>query len=135
MSPALPPKLPSERSFGFLFTVVFAGLGAYYFYKGWAQSACVTWLAASLAVGLVTLCAPRMLAPFNKAWFLLGQLLGKIVSPVVLGIIFFCLLTPIAVITRLFGRDVLRLKRQAVSSFWVERIPPGPASDSFKNQF
>lgn len=135
MSLALPQKLPSERSFGFLFSVIFAGLGVYSFYKGWTQSTGAAWLVASLIMGLVTLFAPRILVPFNKAWFLLGQLLGKIVSPIVLGIVFFGLLTPVAVITRLFGRDVLRLKRHAVSSFWVERTLPGPASDSFKNQF
>lgn len=135
MSLALSPKLPSERSFGLLFTAVFAGLGVYFFYKGGIQSASVVWFAASVVVGLITLCAPRLLVPFNKAWFLLGQLLGKIVSPIVLGILFFGFLTPVAFITRLAGRDVLRLKRQTVSSYWIERTPPGPATDSFKNQF
>jgi len=135
MSLALSPKLPSERSFGFFFTAIFAGLAVYHFYKGWAQSASVAWLAASFVVGFVTFVAPRALVPFNKAWFLLGQLLGKIVNPIVLGIVFFGLLTPIAFVTRLFGRDALRLKRQAVSSFWIERTPPGPSSDSFNTPF
>ena len=83
----------------------------------------------------MTLAAPRLLAPFNLAWFKLGLLMGKVVSPIVLGIIFFVLLTPVAVIGRLFGRDELRLKRKAVQSYWIERVPPGPDGDSFKNQF
>jgi len=129
------PKLPSERSFGFLFTAIFAVLGAYGFYKGWSHSVSVTWLIFSGGIGLVTILAPRLLTPFNKAWFLLGQILGKIVSPIVLSIIFFGLLTPIAFITRLFGRDELRLKRQPVTSYWFNRVPPGPSPESFKNQF
>ncbi len=129
------PKLPSERSFGFLFTVVFAALAAYGFYKGWGQRVTSGWLVAGAVVGLITIFAPRLLTPFNKIWFRLGELLGKIVSPIVLGFIFYGLLTPTGFTTRLFGRDELRLKRQAVTSYWIDRVPPGPASDSFKNQF
>lgn len=135
MSFASSPRLPSERSFGFLFTAVFAGLGVYGFYKGWNQSGSIAWLVVSGVVCLITVFAPRQLVPFNKVWFQLGQLLGKFVSPIVLGIIFFGLLTPIALITRFFGRDELRVKRQPVASYWVDRVPPGPAPDSFKNQF
>ena len=127
--------LPSERSFGLLFTAVFAGMGVYGLYKGWILGAIVAWFIISLVVALVTVLAPRTLAPFNRAWFHLGQLLGKIVSPIVLGIIFYGLLTPVALIARAFGRDELKLRPRAVSSYWVERNPPGPASDSFKNQF
>ena len=130
------PSLPTERRFGALFTLVFAALGLYgHFYKGWGSGVVVGLFVASLVVALVTLLAPRLLAPFNKAWFQLGQLMGKVVSPIVLGVIFFLLLTPVGLITRLFGRDELRLKRKPVSSYWVDRSPPGPAGDTFKNQF
>lgn len=78
---------------------------------------------------------PRLLAPLNRAWFRLGMLLGKIVSPIVLGFIFFLMLTPVSLIARLFGRDVLRLKKRAAESYWVDRMPIGPVPDSFKNQF
>lgn len=61
--------------------------------------------------------------------------MGKIVSPIVLGLIFFTLLTPCAMIGRLFGRDELRLKLPNTESYWVERTPPGPDPDSFKNLF
>jgi hypothetical protein len=57
------------------------------------------------------------------------------VSPVVLGVVFFLLITPVAVCSRLAGRDALRLRKRSVQSHWVERVPKGPAADSFKNQF
>jgi len=135
MGIALAPKLPSNRSFGFLFSAVFAVTGIYGFYKDWNQCTWGACLIACAVVGLITLLTPRLLAPFNRAWFFLGQLLGKIVSPVVLGIIFYGLLTPVGFVARLFGRDELRLKRQSVTTYWIDRVPPGPAADSFKNQF
>ena len=135
MSLTSDPKLPSERRFGALFTLVFAAIGAWGHYKGGSPAASNAWFVAAAVVALVTLAAPRLLAPFNLAWFKLGLLMGKVVSPIVLGIIFFVLLTPVAVIGRLFGRDELRLKRKAVQSYWIERVPPGPDGDSFKNQF
>jgi hypothetical protein len=130
------PTLPSERRFGSLFTAIFVVLGVYgYFYKGWTAGTSVGWLIASVAVGLVTLLSPRLLAPFNLAWFKLGELMGKVVSPLVLGAIFFMLITPIGLLGRLFGRDELRLKRGVVSTYWIERDPPALSPDSFKNQF
>lgn len=135
MSSISSPKLPSERSFGLLFTVIFAGVGVYGFFKGWAQGTAIAFFVAGFSFGLITILAPRFLAPLNKAWFQLGQLLGRIINPIVLSIIFFGLLTPVALITRLFGRDALKLRPRTCSSYWVERNPPGPASDSFKNQF
>lgn len=84
---------------------------------------------------LLTVIAPSRLSPLNRLWFRLGVLLGKVVSPLVLGVMFFLLITPAALVTRLLGRDALMLKKRSVSSYWVDRIPPGPPGDSFKNQF
>lgn len=95
---------------------------------------CGACLMAGIICGLLAYTSPRSLAPLNRAWFHLGELMGKIVSPVVLGIIFFGLLTPISLLTRLLGRDELRLKRRAVNSYWIDRAS-GPTGDSFKNQF
>jgi hypothetical protein len=74
-----------------------------------------------------------LLAPLNRAWFGLSLFLGKVVSPIVLSIIFFVLIAPVALITRLFGRDALLLKKRQASTYWVDKesIEPG----SFKNQF
>lgn len=135
MSLSSEPKLPSERRFGALFVLVFALLGAWGQYKGWTTTASISWFVAAVVVAIVTVAAPSLLAPFNKAWFKLGLLMGMVVSPIVLGVIFFCVLTPVAVVSRLFGRDELRLKRKAVQSYWIDRVPPGPSADSFKNQF
>lgn len=128
-------KLPSERSFGALFVAVFAGLAAYGVYRNWDRLLITLAGIASATLLLVTLVAPGALAPLNKAWFQFGLLLGRIVSPIVVGILFFALITPVAVATRLLKRDALHLKRQRIGSYWINRQPPGPASDSFKNQF
>lgn len=129
------PKMPSNRRFGLLFTAVFALLALYEAYKGGTQFLVGSLIALSAAVGTATAFAPQALAPFNKAWFLLGLLLGKFVSPVILGVIFFGLLTPVALVGRWLGRDELRLSRKPAASYWVDRVPPGPAADSFKNQW
>lgn len=130
-----PQNLPSNRNFGFLFAGVFACLSAYGAYHDAHATSIYGWLIVGVVVGLLALVAPGVLTPFNKAWMKLGDLMGKVVSPLVLGVIFFVLITPIALITRLFGRDELRLKKTNASSYWVVRVPPGPAGDSFKNQF
>ena len=129
--------LPSERSFGLLFGAVFVLLAAYgWFFKSWSSVVELSLLGLALAFVLLGFVAPKILSPLNWLWFQLGQLLGKIVSPIVLGAIFFLLLTPVSLVTRLFGRDELRIKRKASqTSYWLDRAPPGPAPESFKNQF
>jgi hypothetical protein len=129
------PKLPSNQKFGILFIVIFAAIAGVSYWKHGISTYVIVFCTSAFILLLFTLFNPSLLYPLNKAWFLLGQLLGRIVSPVVLGIIFFVLLTPISLIARLIGRDELHLKRKACSSYWVARIPPGPTSDSFKNQF
>lgn len=86
-------------------------------------------------LGLAALALPKLLTPLNRLWMAFGLLLGKIVSPLVLGLIFMVLITPVAVSTRLFGRDVLRMKKRNVSSYWLERDPAGPEPASFQRQF
>lgn len=104
-------------------------------YQGGEPSKVYGLLIAGIVVGLLAIVAPRRLTRFNKTWVKLGDLMGKIVSPMVLSVIFFVLITPVALITRLFGRDELGLKKTDVSSYWIDRVPPGPERDSFKNQF
>ena len=74
------------------------------------------------------------LLPLNKLWMYFGILLGMIVSPIVLGIVFFGLFTPIAMFMRLSGRDELRLKLTQKASHWISRSEP-IKSESFKHQF
>ena len=116
-------ELPSNRKFGFFFTFVFAVAAAYFYY-----SANVSWTYVFIAVAsifmLVTLIKSDALLPLNKLWMCFGLLLGMIVSPIVLGIIFFGLFTPIAAIMRLSGRDELRLKFNRKVSHWISRSVP-----------
>lgn len=127
--------MPSNRYFGLLFSGVFTLLSAYAGYKGEGAFRVYGWLIAAIVFGLIAVATPNLLTPLSKGWMKLGELMGKVVSPMVLGAIFFVLVTPIALVMRLFGRDELRLKKVNASSYWVDRAPPGPAGESFKNQF
>ncbi|NIO41290.1 MAG: hypothetical protein GTO41_14600 [Burkholderiales bacterium] len=133
-SPASLPTLPSNQNFGWIFTGIFALIGAY---SAWIErtSLAVTLFALSGLFAALTLLAPRALTPLNRLWFKFGLLLGRIVSPLVLAVLFFLVITPVALLTRLFGRDELRLKRRDKSTYWISREPPGPDRQSFKNQY
>ena len=126
-------NLPSNRKFGFFFTFVFWGTAAYLYYTEnitWAYA----FITISLSFLIITLVKSDVLLPLNKLWMRLGLLLGIIVSPIVLGIIFFGLFTPIAILMRLSGRDELKIKFYKKSSYWITRSEP-INSNSFKNQF
>jgi hypothetical protein len=126
-------ELPSNRKFGFFFTFVFAAAAAYFFH-----TVSITWayvfVTAALIFLLITLIKRDVLLPLNKLWMRFGLLLGMIVSPIVLGIIFFGLFTPIAILMRLSGRDELRLRFSHKVSHWITRSEP-IKSESFKHQF
>ena len=126
--------LPSNRKFGLFFTSVFMILASWHY---WRYDSALTPLFFSISgcFALTTALAPILLQPLNHIWFLLGKLLGKVVHPVVLGLLFFILITPVSLVSRLFGRDELKLKKRFIESFWIERVPVGPAPESFKNQY
>ena len=118
--------LPSNRSFGW---TIAGALALIAFFQPW------TLLLAAVLV-LVTLTRDEWLTPLNRAWMKLGELMGMVVSPIVLGIIFFAVFTPFGVVMRWFGRDALsRAYAPALKSYWVRRDPPGPADGSFRNPF
>ena len=127
--------LPSERSFGLLFTLIFVTLAGHRVYVGASGALTILFGLLALLLLIVSIRIPALLRPLNKAWFALGLLLGRVVSPIVLGIIFFGLITPTAVIARFLGRDELRLKKRMSETYWINRDPAGPTPDSFKNQF
>jgi hypothetical protein len=133
--PAQTPRLPSNTRFGLLFALIFATGSGYLFWKGKYPGASILVLVAVALVGIV-LTRSSLLTPLNRMWFAFGLLLGRIVSPVVLGVLFFAIVTPVALFGKLFGRDPLRLrKRKEATSHWIQRDPVGPAADSFKHQF
>ena len=124
----------SDRSFGVVFAVVFLLIAAWPLWHGesprwWA-------LVGSALFAVVALMKPALLAGLNRQWLKLGMLLGKIISPIALGLLFYGVVTPIGVVLRLAGKDPLRLKfDRGAGSYWIRREPPGPSPDSMTNQF
>ena len=126
--------LPSNKKFGLFFSIIFFLIGGYAFYDEQIIVA-VIFLASSCVLLLISLVAADYLIKLNILWFKLGILISRVVSPIVLGFIFFILISPIAILTRMFGRDILQLKKKVVSSYWIKREPRGPLPESFKKQF
>jgi hypothetical protein len=127
-------ELGSNRNFGLVFAGVFAVLAVWPLIR---HGEAVRWWAlapAAVFVGLA-LYADHLLAPLNKLWFRFGLLLHSIVSPLVMGALFYGAVTPVALVLRLMGKDILRLKPSDAESYWIERTPPGPAKNSMGQQF
>lgn len=124
----------SNRSFGFVFASFFGIVGLLPLLTG---SASKPW--ALIVAGIFLLVAivhPRVLAPLNRLWFRFGLLLHKIVSPIMLAIMFFLVITPIGLLMRALGKDPLRLRLdKKATSYWIERTPPGPSPDTLGDQF
>ena len=124
----------SDRSFGFVFAAVFLIVALYPLFH--AAGIRIWAVAVSGVFLLLAALVPQVLAPANRLWTKFGLLLHHIVSPIALGILFFLVVTPTALLMRLFGKDPLRLRFDpAADSYWIKRDPPGPAADSLKNQF
>ncbi len=124
---------PSNRSFGLTFAIVFALLGAWLFYKGtryWVPSGglALVFLVAALA-------APSRLGLLNRLWMKLGHLLHRVVSPIVLGALFFVVITPFGLARQIFGKDPMQRRfDKDAQTYWIDR-EPGPAPDTMRNQF
>ena len=123
-------KLGSNKSFGIVFFIVFLLLG---FYPLLNDENVRVW---SLVIALIFLALgllnSKLLLPLNKIWFKFGILLGKIVSPLIMGIIFFLVVTPIGLFMRILGKDLLNLKFNTQKSYWIERES---VKSKMKNQF
>ena len=126
--------LPSNKKFGLFFAIIFLFL-ALYFYNYTGQVLAFLSLCISVFFLLATLFFDSVLLSLNKLWMKLGFLLGMIVSPLLMGIIFFTLFVPISLIFRLFGRDELRLKMKLRDSHWKPRDHDESGEGSFKHQF
>jgi hypothetical protein len=126
-------KLPSNKKFGFFFTSVFAIATGYFFM---IRDISLAYILASTTVVFCTVTVVRadFLLPLNKLWMRFGLFLGMIINPIVLGVLFFGVFTPIAFVMRLRGRDELRLKFKKETSYWISRNEPIKA-ESFKQQF
>ena len=127
-------KAASNRSFGLVFTAFFALLAALGFWHG--TSRWPIWLALAAVALVLALAAPSILTPFNWVWTKLGLLLHRIVSPIFLTLVFYGCIAPVGFLMRLSGKDPLRRKYEPTAeSYWIVRTPPGPTSESFRNQF
>lgn len=132
------PAPSSDRAFGLVMVVAFFALGALPMlggrpFRAWAFAVSAGFLVLSLA-------APGLLAPLHFLWQRLGSLLRRFVQPVaqtvILGGIYFGVVTPIALLGRALGKDPLRLSRApSAKTYWILREPPGPAPDSLTRQF
>ena len=127
-------ELPSNKKFGFFFFIIFLFLGAYLFVKNYSLASSVSILIATIFLFFAVF-LPDKLLYLNSCWMHFGVLIGKIVSPVVLGVIFFGIFLPIGLSMRLFGRDELGLNMRDVSSYWKKRQSVKIKSNSFKDQF
>ena len=123
-------KISSNRSFGIVFGILFLLISLYPLLK---DEDLRTWsIIVSVIFLLLGLFNSSILSPLNKVWFKFGILLGSFVSPIVMGIVFFLVVTPISLLMRLFGKDVLQLKKNNSKSYWIEKS--GPKS-RMKDQF
>jgi hypothetical protein len=126
--------LPSNRKFGFLFVVVFGLLAGFSWWRGGAAWPYLTGL--SVAFLLAALAVPGVLTPLNRAWMAFALLLHKVTSPIILGVMFFGLFAPVAVVMRLRKRDQMKLRLdRGAGSYWNPRVPPGPPGESLRNQY
>ena len=123
-------KVGSNRSFGIVFFVVFFLIATYpLLIKGDVR----LWsLIISIIFLILGILNSKILSPLNKIWFKFGIFLGKIVSPLVMGLIFFVVVTPIGILMRFLNKDLLNLKFNKNSTYWIEKN--GPKS-KMKNQF
>ena len=123
-------KISSNKSFGIVFFIVFLIIALYPLIKDgdirlWS-------LIVSLIFLILGLINSTILTPLNRLWFKFGIFLGKIVSPIILGTIFFLIVTPTGLLLRLFGKDVINLKYNKNNSYWIKKT--GPKSN-MKDQF
>lgn len=127
------PKLPSNKKFGYFFSAIFLIAATYFLYSE-NQSVGFVLSILALLFYITTSINAKLLIPLNKLWMSFGLLLGKIISPIVLGIIFFVLFTTYAIVMRIMGRDQLYLKQVKNKSHWKLRSNLSYKTN-FKEQF
>ena len=127
-------KVGSERSFGVVFAIAFTIIAALPLLRGgelrfWSMLVA----AVFLVLGFI---APRVLRPLNILWFKFGMLLGRIIAPIVISLLFFIAVTPTALIMRMLRKDILRLKLDRnAKSYWISRSKTENPMGSMKKQF
>lgn len=126
--------LPSNKKIGFFFSFIFICIAIYLFFIDLFLLAYL-FISLSLILYILSIIKPSILMPVNKLWMYTGFILGKIISPIIIGIVFFFIFTPVSLIQKLFGRDMLDLNNRKSSSSWKIRKYTSSKSTSFKQQF
>ncbi|SVD58924.1 uncharacterized protein METZ01_LOCUS411778 [marine metagenome] len=124
----------SNFSLGITFASIFLIIGILLIivgsFSGWLFLIC------SILFLIISLKIPIILTPLNLAWTKLGLILSKIFNPMILGVVFLLIITPIAIIRKIFGKSALHLKTKPnVESYWINRTPPGPKTGSMTRQY
>ena len=127
-------KLPSNKKFGFFFSVIFLAVCIYFFLTKVLFASFIFGI-FSFFLFVITLIKPNILTYFNKLWMKFGLILGIIISPIILGIIFFGLFVSTAIIMRIFGRDLLNLKFKKKVTYWKSREVSNTSKINFNKQF
>ena len=123
-------KLPTNRNFGIVFSVVFLLIALWPLLK---QNDVRIWsLIISIIFFILGLFNSNILLPLNKLWFKFGILLGNIVAPVVMGIVYFLVVTPTGLIMRILRKDLLNLKKNNKNTYWIDK---DNSNSNLKNQF
>jgi saxitoxin biosynthesis operon SxtJ-like protein len=123
----------SSRAFGLLIAALLAVVAAMDY--RWAGHGHVYWIGAAALCLLISLAMPRVLAPVKRLWLKLGHVLHRLISPLILAAVYVLAFIPVGAALRLFGKDVLALKRDPrAASYWSARAG-GPAPESLKDQF
>ena len=126
-------KLPSNKTFGYFFSLVFLISSVYFFFQN--NKLYIFFFSLCCVFAIVSFTFPKLLSPLNLLWMKFGILLGKIINPIIFGIVFFFMITPIGLIRKLIGVDELKIKENHNQiSFWVKRESK-IKNDSFYNQF
>ncbi len=123
-------KIGTNRSFGIVFFIFFLIISLFPLKNG--NDINLYLLSISAIFLILGLANSKLLSPLNLIWFKFGLFLGKIVSPIVMGIIFFFVITPISLILKIFRKDVLNLKKNNKNSYWIEKTEP---KSNMKKQF
>ena len=123
-------KLPSNRNFGIVFFIVFLIIALWPILK--QNEIRILSLILTFIFFVLGLINSKLLTPLNKLWFKFGILLGNIIAPIVMGIVFFLVVTPTGLIMRFFRKDILRLKKNSNDSYWINK---DNTNSSMRNQF
>lgn len=127
----------SDRSFGIMFAFLFTSVLGLLHWRDYAiatKATPVLLVLAGASFG-VALVRPRLLRRLNQGWMAFSVMLGRIVSPFVLSVLYFVILSPLAVVLRFSGRDVLRLRSKSSESHWRSRTLTGYSLEQFRNQY